>query len=97
MQPPHVIFIDLTYGILVISDSYGVPFHILNIQCYLRERIHYDKTPMQYTANFNGCKNDDFQVKQIFSYFCLKHRLWVIEAVLTSIQNQCFRAKLRRE
>ena len=26
MQPPHVIFINLTYGILVISDSYGVPY-----------------------------------------------------------------------
>ena len=26
MQPPHVIFIDLTYGILVVSDSYGVPY-----------------------------------------------------------------------
>ena len=36
--------------------------------------------PMQYTANFNGCKNDDFRFK-VFdffaSYFCSKHKLLV--------------------
>ena len=36
---------------------------------------HYDYTPIKYTANFNGCKNDDFQFN--FSYFALKHRYWV--------------------
>ena len=23
-------------------------------------KIHYDNTPLQYTANFNGCKNEKF-------------------------------------
>ena len=36
MQPPHVIFIDLTYGILVISESYGVPE--VYIGCALTQR-----------------------------------------------------------
>ena len=26
-------------------------------------RIHYEKTPMQHTAIFHGCKNDNFQLK----------------------------------
>ena len=29
----------------------------------------YDKTPMQYTENFNGCKNDNFQLKQKMLFF----------------------------
>ena len=29
---------------------------------------HNDNTPMQYTANFDGCKNDNFQSKS-FHYF----------------------------
>ena len=27
---------------------------------------HYDNTPMQYTAIFHGCKNNNFQIKMIF-------------------------------
>ena len=40
---------------------------------------HYENTPMQYTAIFQGCKNDNLQMKKMlyFSYFCSKHRLWV--------------------
>ena len=32
--------------------------------------------PMQYTANFNGCKNGNFQMNylDIFLNFALKHR-----------------------
>ena len=30
----------------------------------------------------------------IFSLFCSKHKLCVIEGVLTSIHNLCFRAKI---
>ena len=29
---------------------------------------HYENTPMQHTAIFHGCKNDDFQLKY-FVYF----------------------------
>ena len=27
---------------------------------------HFDNMPMQYTVNFNGCKNDNFQLKMIY-------------------------------
>ena len=39
--------------------------------------VHYDNTPMQYTAIFHGCKNDNFLLKifDYFSLFCSKHRL----------------------
>ena len=40
-----------------------------------KTRTHYDNTPMQYTAIFHGCKNDNFQLKiVIFTYFC--YLLW---------------------
>ena len=33
---------------------------------------YYDNTPMQYAANFHGCKNDNFQPKSCyFSSFCM--------------------------
>ena len=40
---------------------------------------HYENMSMQYTVIFDGCKNDNFQMKNcnIFSYFSSKHRLWV--------------------
>ena len=33
--------------------------------------VHYDDTPVQYTAIFHGCKNDEFQMKicDIFPIF----------------------------
>ena len=35
--------------------------------------IHYKNTPMQYTAIFHGCKNDNFHLKLYdFSIFLLK-------------------------
>ena len=35
---------------------------------------HYDNMPMQYTANFHGCKNDNFLMKNcdICPFFALK-------------------------
>ena len=54
---------------------------------------HYKNTPMQYTAIFQGCKKDNFQMKDcdVFLYFCSKHRLWVhVQAVLTSTHNICY-------
>ena len=57
-------------------------------------QLHYDNTPMQYTANVNGYKNELSSAEnfQFFSFFCSKHRLWVhvdppYEAVLTSTHN----------
>ena len=32
--------------------------------------LHYDKTPMKYTANFYGCKNDNFLIKNNNVYPC---------------------------
>ena len=32
--------------------------------------MHYDNTPIQYTANFNGCKNYNFQLK-FLNYFLI--------------------------
>ena len=40
MQPSHVIFIDLTYGILVISDSYGVPYNSIHYCLFRAEALH---------------------------------------------------------
>ena len=59
------------------------------------DSLHYENTPMQYTAIFHGCKNDNCQMKifDIFLIFCSKHRLWV----LTSTHNLCFGAKIRKK
>ena len=41
---------------------------------------HYANMSVQYTAIFHGCKNDNFQMKNvdIFLIFAPKHRLWVL-------------------
>ena len=77
------------------------------ITCALGEvseqRKHYENTPMQYTAIFQGCKNDNFQF-YLFDYFhifdqniyCRYSLEPPIEAVLTSTHNICFRAKIRK-
>ena len=53
---------------------------------------HYTNMSVQYTVNFNGCKNDNFQFKflDFFSYFLLA------EADLASTHDLCFRAKIRK-
>ena len=68
---------------------------------------HYANMSVQYTANFNGCKSDNFQFKclDFFLIFCSKHRLWVHVrtapmrpvAVRTSTHDLCFRAKIRKK
>ena len=30
--------------------------------------VHYENTPMQYTAIFHGCKNDNFQMKKVDNF-----------------------------
>ena len=30
--------------------------------------MHYENTPMQYTAIFHGCKNDNFQMKNVDNF-----------------------------
>ena len=31
-------------------------------------KLHYANIPMQYTAIFHGCKNDNFQIKKIDNF-----------------------------
>ena len=63
---------------------------------------HYENTPMQNTAIFHGCENDNFQL--IFSIFIFLLKTYIvvsrynrhIDAVLTSTHNICFRAKIKK-
>ena len=50
---------------LIFRDIWYQETHYLTFSLALREhlRTHYDNMPMQYTKNFNGCKNDIFQLK----------------------------------
>ena len=57
--------------------------------------VHYDNTPMQYTAIFHGCKNNDFQRKNC-EFFLIFAQNINLEAVLTSTHDLCFRAKIRK-
>ena len=66
--------------------------------------FHYENTPMQYTAIFHGCKNDNFRLI-LFYYFNIfaqnidcGHTLEPPQgkAVLTTTHNLCFRAKIRK-
>ena len=63
--------------------------------------IHYENSPMQYTAIFHGCKKVNFQMKNynIFFYFHIAQNIDCenTEAVLTSTHNLCFRAKIRKK
>ena len=44
-------------GVLIISMMPRLCRNILK-----RAEIHYENTPMQYTAIFHGCENDNFQM-----------------------------------
>ena len=72
-----------------------------------RNFMQYDNTSMQYTVVFTAVKIDNFQLRNfdIFLAFGSKHRLWlqnidcgymIVEAVLTSTHNLCFKAKIRK-
>ena len=66
-----------------------------------RREIHYANMPVEYTAIFYGCKNDNFQMKNcdIFLIFAQNiDRGYTFEPphVLTSTHNLCFRGKLRK-
>ena len=58
---------------------------------------------VQYTAIFHGCKNGNFYMKkcEIFLNFAQNIGRWytlerLTEAVLTSTNDLCFRAKIRK-
>ena len=52
---------------------------------------HYANMPMQYTTIFHGRKKNNFLIKIVIFFLFL-----LSEAVLTSIHNLCFRAKIRK-
>ena len=62
----------------------------------------YDDTPVKYTAIFHCCKNDNFQLKNLFIFLIFAQNIdfgytLEAEAVLTSTNNLCFRAKIRKK
>ena len=60
--------------------------------------VHYDNTPMHYTAIFHGCKNDNFQMKNCDIFLIFARNIdRGFEAVLTSPHDLCFRAKVRKQ
>ena len=49
--------------------------------------LHYENTPIQMYRNFHTLKNENFQIQtDIFSYFCPKHKLWIL--VRTALARQ---------
>ena len=73
--------------------------------------FHYENTPIQIYRKFHLQKLKKFRQKlRYFSYFCSKHRLWVLirtassrltterkgSRILTSTHNLYFRAKIRK-
>ena len=60
---------------------------------------HYANMSLHYSAIFHGCKNDYFQMKIFETVFLFLLKTYKIvgtsEAVLTSIHDLCFRAKIR--
>ena len=43
--------------------AYACYRNVFSLICYSNSILHYEKTPVQYTAIFHGCKNDNFQMK----------------------------------
>ena len=59
---------------------------------------HYENTPIQITENFTTTK---WQISDkkfwYFSYFCSKHRLWIlVRTASLSTHNLCFWAEIRK-
>ena len=84
---PYVLFVFRLFIILVISrfcfegwiwvlKFSPVPGHFLLVTFVPRwltrlKILHYENTPMQYTAIFHGCKNDNFQFNFFDFFICL--------------------------
>ena len=66
----------------------------VNLELYKYRDVHYENTPMQYTATFHCCKNVHFQMK-FFNVFLIFAQNIACEAVLTSTYNLCFGAKIK--
>ena len=70
----------------------------LRVRCRCSCGLHYENPPIQNIQKISPLKIENFHIKKnwYFSYFCSKHRLWVLEAVLTSTHNLCFWAEIRK-
>ena len=57
----------------------------------------YENTPVQHTAIFHGCKNDNIQLN-VFDYFHIfAQKIDRGYTLLTRTHNLCFRAKIRKK
>ena len=54
---------------------------------------HYANKPIQYTAIFHGCKNDNFQMKNCVFFLIFAQN---IDRGYSSTHDLCFRAKIRK-
>ena len=83
----------------MVNTVSGIPCGLIALLPRQVKSGHYDNTSMQYTAIIHGCKNGNFLMQSdFFRIFALKQRSWVLvrTATLTSTDNLCFTAKIRK-
>ena len=76
-KEPH--FIIFWYIFYRVGSHYPVKF-----------TFHYENTPIQIYWTFYNQKREIFQIKKFwyFSYFCSKHRLWVLVRTASSVLSR---------
>ena len=62
------------------NDTYYNERQIVQSQITVPHGTHYENMPIQIYWKFQHQTNENFQIKKFwyFSYFCSKHRLWVL-------------------
>ena len=58
--------------------------------------FHYENTPIQFTAIFYCCNNDNFKMKNYKVFLIFAQNIDCGYAVVMSTHNVCFRAKIRK-
>ena len=64
-------YINLT----TMLETYFTQMYIFLVEKYYLKFLHYENTPMQYTAIFHGCKNNNFQMKKVGNYLIFAHNI----------------------
>ena len=63
--------------------------------------MQYDNTSMQYTVIFTAVQIDNFQLRNFDIFLVFAHNIdcgyMIVEAVLKSTHNLCFKAKIRKK
>ena len=62
--------------------------------------VHYENTPMIYTAIYHSCKNDNCQMKKCDNFLIFAQNIargYTLEPPKRSSNDQCFRAKIRKK